>query len=113
MPCHPSPCRGLAMKPVVVGITGASGSVLARSAVDELLRRDLPTTVVCSNAARIVWQDEMEAPFNDTLAEWREHPYLRDKGFEGWVSIEDGVNGMDEMRESIEFLKRMRAQYFG
>ena len=62
------------MKPVVVGITGASGSVLARSAVDELLRRDLPTTVVCSNAARIVWQDEMEAPFNDTLAEWREHP---------------------------------------
>ena len=74
MPCHPSPCRGLAMKPVVVGITGASGSVLARSAVDELLRRDLPTTVVCSNAARIVWQDEMEAPFNDTLAEWREHP---------------------------------------
>jgi sugar phosphate isomerase/epimerase len=37
---------------------------------------------------------------------------LRDKGFEGWVSIEDGVNGMDEMRESIEFLKRMRAQYF-
>ena len=38
---------------------------------------------------------------------------LRDKGFEGWVSIEDGVNGMDEMRESIEFLKRMRAQYFG
>ncbi len=38
---------------------------------------------------------------------------LRDRGFEGWVSIEDGVNGMEEMRESIEFLKRMRAQYFG
>lgn len=37
---------------------------------------------------------------------------LRDEGFEGWVSIEDGVNGMEEMRESIEFLKRMRAQYF-
>ena len=38
---------------------------------------------------------------------------LRDRGFEGWVSIEDGINGMEEMRESIEFLKRMRAQYFG
>ena len=38
---------------------------------------------------------------------------LRDRGFEGWVSIEDGVNGMEEMRESIEFLKRIRAQYFG
>ena len=38
---------------------------------------------------------------------------LRDVGFDGWVSIEDGVNGMDEMRQSIKFLKRMRAQYFG
>ena len=37
---------------------------------------------------------------------------LRDRGFEGWVSIEDGINGMEEMQESIEFLKRMRAQYF-
>ena len=37
---------------------------------------------------------------------------LRDRGFAGWVSIEDGINGMEEMRESIEFLKRKRAQYF-
>ena len=37
---------------------------------------------------------------------------LRDSGFDGWVSIEDGINGMEEMRESIEFLKRKRAQYF-
>lgn len=37
---------------------------------------------------------------------------LRDQGFEGWVSIEDGINGMEEMRQSIEFLKRKRAQYF-
>ena len=33
-------------------------------------------------------------------------------GYKGWVSIEDGMNGMDEMRESIEFLKRMREKYF-
>jgi sugar phosphate isomerase/epimerase len=33
-------------------------------------------------------------------------------GYKGWVSIEDGMNGMDEMRESIDFLKRMRARYF-
>ncbi len=37
---------------------------------------------------------------------------LRDRGFEGWVSIEDGINGMEEMRKSIEFLKRKRAQFF-
>lgn len=37
---------------------------------------------------------------------------LKSVGYAGWVSIEDGMNGMDEMRESIEFLKRMRAKYF-
>jgi sugar phosphate isomerase/epimerase len=33
-------------------------------------------------------------------------------GYQGWISIEDGMNGMDEMKESIDFLKRMRDQYF-
>jgi sugar phosphate isomerase/epimerase len=31
--------------------------------------------------------------------------------FEGWISIEDGMRGMDEMKESVEFLKRMRSIY--
>ena len=60
--------------PVVVGITGASGSLMARAMVDELLRRDLPTAVVCSNAARMVWQEELGRSFNETLVEWQEHP---------------------------------------
>jgi len=30
----------------------------------------------------------------------------------GWVSIEDGMNGMDEMAESLAFLRRMSAKYF-
>jgi sugar phosphate isomerase/epimerase len=33
-------------------------------------------------------------------------------GYEGWISIEDGMNGMEEMKESVDFLKRMRAKYF-
>jgi len=33
-------------------------------------------------------------------------------GYDGWVSIEDGMNGMGEMKESIDFLKRMRDKYF-
>ncbi len=61
-------------KPVVVGISGASGAVLARETVDELLRRDLPTVVVCSQAARLVWQEELDVSFSDTLVEWQEHP---------------------------------------
>lgn len=29
---------------------------------------------------------------------------LREVGFDGWVSIEDGMNGMEELRKSAEFL---------
>jgi sugar phosphate isomerase/epimerase len=32
--------------------------------------------------------------------------------YRGWVSIEDGVNGMDEMAESIAFLRDMSDKYF-
>jgi len=30
---------------------------------------------------------------------------LRSVGFHSWISIEDGVNGMDELRESVSFLR--------
>mgnify|MGYP000686966520 CR=1 FL=1 len=62
------------MKPLIVGISGASGAVLAQGTVDELLRRDVPTVVVCSNGGRLVWQEEMGASFNSALAQWQEHP---------------------------------------
>ena len=37
---------------------------------------------------------------------------LAASGYRGWVSIEDGMNGMDEMAESLAFLRRMSAKYF-
>lgn len=37
---------------------------------------------------------------------------LHDVGYDGWISIEDGVNGLDEMRASCEFLCRARDEYF-
>ncbi len=37
---------------------------------------------------------------------------LRDVGYAGWVSIEDGMNGMEEMQASLEFLHKMRRKYF-
>ncbi len=33
-------------------------------------------------------------------------------GYRGWVSIEDGMNGMEEMAQSLAFLRRMSAKYF-
>ncbi len=37
---------------------------------------------------------------------------LAEHGYRGWVSIEDGMNGMEEMRESLAFLRRMSDVYF-
>ncbi len=62
------------VKPIIVGISGGSGAILARRTVDELLLRDIPTICVCSNGGKLVWQDELGESFNDTLAEWVEHP---------------------------------------
>ena len=38
---------------------------------------------------------------------------LKEAGFNGWVSIEDGMNGMEELRQSAVFLRGKLNQYFG
>lgn len=44
-----------------------------------------------------------------------DYPYifkaLKSVGYARWISIEDGMNGMDEMRESLEFLHVMREKF--
>ncbi|HZS57401.1 MAG TPA: sugar phosphate isomerase/epimerase family protein [Bryobacteraceae bacterium] len=37
---------------------------------------------------------------------------LAENKYTGWVSIEDGMNGMEEMAESLAFLRRMSERYF-
>ena len=37
---------------------------------------------------------------------------LVDAGYDGWISIEDGVNGMGEMAESVDFLRAARDEYW-
>lgn len=34
-------------------------------------------------------------------------------GFDGWISIEDGINGIDELRESVRFLRAKIAVHWG
>ena len=55
-PVGPPPRREL---PVVVGISGASGSALARAMLLRLLRRGERCEVVLSRAAHEVWRDEL------------------------------------------------------
>ena len=38
---------------------------------------------------------------------------LKSVGFDGWISIEDGVDGMDQMHESAEFLKKKVKEHWG
>jgi len=38
---------------------------------------------------------------------------LVNAGYDGWISVEDGVNGMHEMAASVEFLRDARDRYFG
>ncbi len=63
--------------PVIVGVTGASGAVIARELIDTLLRREHPVIAIASNAARLVWQEELDETYNQALARWVEHPLFR------------------------------------
>lgn len=37
---------------------------------------------------------------------------LSGRGYTGWISIEDGMNGMEEMAQSLAFLRGMCAKYY-
>jgi sugar phosphate isomerase/epimerase len=37
---------------------------------------------------------------------------LADAGFQGWISVEAGLEGLDEIARSVTFLKHKRAQYY-
>jgi len=38
---------------------------------------------------------------------------LHSVGFDSWISIEDGMNGMDDLRESVRFLREKIDRHFG
>jgi sugar phosphate isomerase/epimerase len=37
---------------------------------------------------------------------------LKSVNFAGWISVEDGMNGLDELARSVQFLKEKRTQYY-
>ncbi len=62
---------------VIVGVTGASGSVYAQALTAELLFEDLTVHLIPTDHADVVWRNEMEAAgegragATDTAALWR------------------------------------------
>ena len=63
-------------RPVIVGVTGASGAVMAKGLVDALLRREAEVALVCSSGGRLVWAEEMDRSYAAQLAEWHESPHF-------------------------------------
>ena len=53
--------------PLVVGISGASGSIIASRLVDALIQRDVKVALIASHASRIVWKQEMDESFGEFL----------------------------------------------
>jgi sugar phosphate isomerase/epimerase len=71
---------------------------------------DLKTGDGATGYAAALRHGETGKGMNDYDAIFR---LLADAGFSGWISIEDGVNGLDEIARSAEFLKEKRAAYYG
>lgn len=53
----------MASPPIVVGVTGASGAVLAQRCIQALLDRGREVAVVCTAAGAVVWQQELDSTF--------------------------------------------------
>jgi sugar phosphate isomerase/epimerase len=70
---------------------------------------DLRTADGAAGYAAVLQHGETGKGMNDYDAIFA---LLADVGFDGWISVEDGMNGLDELRRSVEFLKAKRAQHF-
>lgn len=57
--------------PLIVGVSGASGVVMACRAIEILGELGVPMHVTYTQACRQVWPDEIGHPLNDDLAEWK------------------------------------------
>ena len=57
--------------PVVVGITGASGHLLAKRCIEQLLDYGYPILLVCTAPGRRVWGEELEHDLPAAIAGWR------------------------------------------
>lgn len=75
----------------------ASDRYLAEGTIEDLMKEEDVT-----GYAKRLKHGEIGKGMNDYDAIFRE---LRGVGFDGWISIEDGVDGIDQLRRSADFLR--------
>ncbi|WP_417746130.1 sugar phosphate isomerase/epimerase family protein [Rosistilla oblonga] len=83
----------------------ASDRYLKEGTLEDLRREEGGAT----GYAKRLSHGEIGKGLNDYDAIFSE---LRSVGFDGWISIEDGVDGMDQLARSVDFLKRKIAEYW-
>jgi sugar phosphate isomerase/epimerase len=94
-----------ALKERVVSMHASDRFLKAGYTVEDLRRQEDSV-----GYAAILEHGEIGKGLNDYDAIFRT---LHAVGFHGWVSIEDGMNGMAELQRSAEYLRRKIAQHFG
>ena len=83
----------------------ASDRYLLEGTLEDLRREE---TEAAGYAKRLC-HGEIGKGLNDYDAIFNE---LKRAGFDGWISIEDGVDGMDQLRRSVQFLRHKMREYW-
>lgn len=84
----------------------ASDRYLKEGTLEDLRREEGGAT----GYAKRLSHGEIGKGLNDYDAIFTE---LKSKGFDGWISIEDGVEGMAQLERSVAFLRRKMKEYWG
>jgi sugar phosphate isomerase/epimerase len=83
----------------------ASDRYLIEGTIEDLRREEGGAT----GYAKRLSHGEIGKGLNDYDAIFTE---LKNAGFNGWISIEDGVEGMDQLERSVAFLRKKMKQYW-
>lgn len=84
----------------------ASDRYLMEGTIDDLRREESGSV----GYAKRLSHGEIGKGLNDYVAIFTE---LRRVGFDGWISIEDGVEGMGQLERSVAFVRRKMREYWG
>ncbi|MDF1812901.1 MAG: sugar phosphate isomerase/epimerase [Verrucomicrobiales bacterium] len=84
----------------------ASDRYLTEGTIEDLRREETGA----EGYAKRLSHGEIGKGLNDYDAIFSE---LRSKGFDSWISIEDGVDGIDQLKRSITFLQKKIQQHWG
>lgn len=83
----------------------ASDRYLIEGTIDDLRNQELGSI----GYAKMLKHGQIGEGLNDYDAIFSE---LRRVRFDGWISIEDGVDGVEQLKNSVEFLKNKISEYF-